>query len=116
MTSGRGLAYLHVVRPNTHGGGDGEVDSAAVVAAMRAAFDGVFIVNGGFEVDEAEAWVKDGRADAVCFGRMFIANPDLPARIAAGGPYNAPDPATFYGGGAAGYVDYPTLKAVEVVG
>ncbi len=113
VTAGRGLAYLHVVRPNSHGGGDGEADSAAIVASMRSAFDGAFIVNGGFEVQEAEDWVKDGRTDAVCFGRLFLANPDLPARIAADGPYNDWDADTFYGGGAKGYVDYPTLKAVE---
>ncbi|MDN5569091.1 MAG: alkene reductase, partial [Paracoccus sp. (in: a-proteobacteria)] len=58
---------------------------------------------------EAAAWVQNGQADAVAFGRDFIANPDLPARIAQDGPYNEPDPDTFYGGGAKGYTDYPTL-------
>ncbi|UWQ21059.1 alkene reductase [Jannaschia sp. W003] len=104
--AGKGLAYLHVVRPNTHGGGD-RVEG--VTEAMRAAFDGPFVVNGGFEPADAAEWIAEGRADAVSFGRLFIANPDLPRRIAEGAPLNEPDQSTFYGGGAEGYVDYPTL-------
>jgi N-ethylmaleimide reductase len=48
-------------------------------------------------------------ADMVSFGKLFLANPDLPRRLAIGGPFNDPDPATFYGGGDHGYVDYPAL-------
>ena len=55
--------------------------------------------------------VADGVADMVSFGVLFLANPDLPARLARGGPFNRPDPATFYGGGDEGYVDYPALPA-----
>ena len=116
LLAGRGLAYLHVIRPNSHTGKDGADEAADIVASLRAAFDGVFIVNGGFEVAEAEAWITAGRADAICFGRKFLANPDLPARIAADGPYNEPDADTFYGGGAEGYVDYPTLERKVVAG
>ncbi|WGH77555.1 alkene reductase [Jannaschia ovalis] len=112
LCAGRGLAYLHVVRPNSHGGGD-DATAEEIVPAMRGAFDGVFIVNGGFEIEEGARWLEAGRADAICFGRKFLANPDLPARIAAGGPYNEPDPDTFYGGGAEGYVDYPSLEKTE---
>lgn len=112
--SGKGLAYLHVVRPNSHGGGDEKVLLACqLMQKMKDAFDGLFIANGGFDVEEAEEWVREGRADAVAFGRLFLANPDLPARIAQDGPYNQPDPDTFYGGGAAGYVDYPTLEKTD---
>ena len=57
------------------------------------------------------ALVADGTADALTFGSLFLANPDLPARLAAGGPFNVPDAATFYGGGEQGYTDYPALAA-----
>ena len=57
--------------------------------------------------------VRSGRADAVAFGRHFIANPDLPHRLKVGAPLNPYDRATFYGSRAAGYVDYPTLEIVE---
>jgi N-ethylmaleimide reductase len=59
----------------------------------------------------AEA-IDAGMADAVAFGRMFIANPDLPERIRTGAPLNAFDRSTSYGGGAHGYIDYPTLAAL----
>jgi len=59
--------------------------------------------------------IRNGRADAVAFGRQFIANPDLPARLKLGAAINAYDRSTFYGGGAAGYVDYPALESAELV-
>ena len=108
--SGRGLAYLHVVRPNDQTGAGGAGD---VIAKMRSAFDGAFIANGSFSPEEGAAWIESGKADAIAFGRMFIANPDLPERIAAGGPFNEADPDTFYGGGAEGYTDYPPLDRTE---
>ena len=55
--------------------------------------------------------MASGAADAVAYGRPFIANPDLPERLKQDAPLNDPDPATFYGGGAEGYTDYPTLNA-----
>lgn len=114
LLSGRGLAYLHGVRPNSHDAEPGDVGRGnAIFDAMREAFDGPFIANGGFTPEEAEQWVGSGRADAVAFGRLFIANPDLPLRIREAGPYNEPDPSTFYGGGAEGYVDYPSLHRTK---
>lgn len=115
LIAGKGLAYLHGVRANSHGQGGAELSdrAGAILVAMREAFDGTFIANGGFEPDEAEQWLADGRADAIAFGRLFIANPDLPARLEQGGPFNEPDGSTFYGGGAAGYVDYPTLHKTQ---
>ena len=110
--SGRGLSYLHVVRPNDHTG-DGSGDEADLLAAMKDAFGGFFIANGNFAPEEAAEWVESGRADAVAFGRRFLANPDLPARIRQDGPYNDPDQSTFYGGGAEGYTDYPSLDAAR---
>ena len=80
---------------------------------MRENFDGVFVANGNLSPEDAVRWIEEDRADAVAFGRDFIANPDLPARIAQGGPYNEPDYDTFYGGDEHGYVDYPSLDAVH---
>ncbi|MEB3223069.1 MAG: alkene reductase [Candidatus Sericytochromatia bacterium] len=79
--------------------------------SLKEAFGGVFIANEGFTAESAEAAIAAGEADAVAFGRSFIANPDLPARLERGAPLNAPDPATFYSQGAAGYTDYPSLGA-----
>jgi N-ethylmaleimide reductase len=55
--------------------------------------------------------IEDGTADMISFATLFLANPDLPARLAAGGPFNTPDPGTFYGGDERGYTDYPALTA-----
>ncbi|WP_409462154.1 alkene reductase [Amycolatopsis sp. GA6-003] len=57
--------------------------------------------------------IDDGLADVLSFGRLFLANPDLPARLRAGGPFNEPDRETFYGGGATGYTDYPALHTTD---
>jgi 2,4-dienoyl-CoA reductase-like NADH-dependent reductase (Old Yellow Enzyme family) len=59
--------------------------------------------------ESAEEVVVSGEADAVAFGQLFIANPDLPKRLKLNAPLNAPQPATFYHPGAEGYVDYPAL-------
>ncbi|RPF71608.1 alkene reductase [Aurantiacibacter spongiae] len=109
LLSGRGLAYLHVVRATDHGGAGGEKSEGdRILAAMREAFDGTFVANGNLSPEDAAGWIARGDADAVAFGRAFLANPDLPARIAAGGDLNEPDPGTYYGGDARGYVDYPS--------
>jgi 2,4-dienoyl-CoA reductase-like NADH-dependent reductase (Old Yellow Enzyme family) len=79
--------------------------------ALKAAFGGVYVANEGFTRDSAEQAIKAGRADAVAFGKAFIANPDLPERLRAGAPLNHPDPATFYAHAAKGYTDYPALEA-----
>jgi 2,4-dienoyl-CoA reductase-like NADH-dependent reductase (Old Yellow Enzyme family) len=78
--------------------------------SLRAAFGGPFIANEGFTPETAAADVQEGRSDAVAFGKLFIANPDLPARLLAGAPLNAWRADTFYGGGAAGYTDYPAMQ------
>nr|WP_298138964.1 alkene reductase [uncultured Pseudomonas sp.] len=76
---------------------------------LKAAFGGVFIANEGFSKELGNAWLQSGKADAVAFGVPFIANPDLPARLAQDAPLNPPRPENFYGSGAVGYIDYPTL-------
>ncbi len=80
---------------------------------LRRAFSGVYIANEGFTRESAEQIVADGGADAVAFGKMFIANPDLVRRFAEDAALNEPVPATFYADGATGYTDYPALPSVN---
>jgi 2,4-dienoyl-CoA reductase-like NADH-dependent reductase (Old Yellow Enzyme family) len=77
---------------------------------LKAAFGGVFVANEGFTREEAEAALAAGEADAVAFGKLFIANPDLPRRFALGAPLNGWNSDTFYSEGHAGYTDYPALE------
>ena len=77
---------------------------------LKKAFGGVYIANEGFTQESAEAILAGGNADAVAFGKLFIANPDLPRRFARNATLNAWDSSTFYGGGAKGYTDYPSLE------
>lgn len=78
---------------------------------LKAAFDGPYIANEKFDLASANAAIEAGRADAIAFGKAYIANPDLVERLKAGAPLNVPDPSTFYGydNGPRGYTDYPTL-------
>ena len=76
---------------------------------IREAFGGVFIANEKFDRASGEATLENGNADAVAYGRLFIANPDLPRRFAEGAPLNEPNVSTFYSPGAQGYTDYPAL-------
>ncbi len=77
--------------------------------AIKQAFGGPYIANEGFDQAGAERALAEGKCDAVAFGKLFIANPDLPRRFAEHAPLNAWDTATFYSGGAHGYTDYPAL-------
>ncbi len=77
---------------------------------LKREFDGVYIANEKLTRDSATGLLERGEADAVAFGKLFIANPDLVDRLRSGAPLNAPRPELFYGGGAAGYTDYPKLK------
>lgn len=104
--SQRGIAYLHIAEPDWAGGPE---LTDAFRAQLRAAFNGALIFCGGYTATEADALVDQGVGDAVAFGRPFIANPDLVARFRQGAELNTPDRTTFYGGGAKGYTDYPTL-------
>ena len=100
------LAYLHVMRADFYG-----VQKADVLTVAREKYRGVLVGNMGYTPDEAEAAISAGKLDAVAFGTAFLANPDLPARIQAKAPLNAPDPSTFYTPGAKGYTDYPAMAA-----
>lgn len=98
-----GLAYLHVVEPVGAENG--------VAHLLRERFQGPFMLNGGYNLETGNAALASGAADLVSFGVLFLSNPDLPERFAEGAPLNEPDRKTFYGGGAKGYVDYPTREA-----
>ena len=87
-------------------------DPAAIPALgpeLKKQFGGVYIVNEGFTPATAGQAIQEGWADAVAWGKLFIANPDLPERFRSGAPLNAPAQETFYAKGPKGYVDYPAL-------
>ncbi|MDR3484677.1 MAG: alkene reductase [Bradyrhizobium sp.] len=104
------VGYLHVMEPTEEDLKTGTVQIEHTTAALRPAFPGVMISNGGYDKAKAETALAAGTADLVSFGVPFIANPDLPARFQNDAPLNTPDPATFYGSGAKGYTDYPSLS------
>jgi N-ethylmaleimide reductase len=113
MLDGRGLAYLHVVNPalvevERHVPPDPR--ALRMVELIRREYRGRLIIAGGFDHETAEEWLEEGRADLIAFGRRFLANPDLPERFRLRAPLNPDDPSTYYGGGAKGYTDYPTLQ------
>jgi N-ethylmaleimide reductase len=111
--SRRQIGYLHLIEPRARAGLREEADASApaIVAPFRALFAGPLIASGGFDRASAAATVAAGAADAIAFGRAFIANPDLPRRLKTGAPLNPYDRATFYGGSERGYTDYPALAA-----
>jgi N-ethylmaleimide reductase len=106
-----GLAYLHFIEPRSSGAGRAEVNHHNVPSAMvlfRPIWSSLLISAGGFTGEAAEAAIAQGHADAIAFGRIFIANPDLPRRLQHGFPLTPYNRATFYGGEEVGYTDYPT--------
>jgi N-ethylmaleimide reductase len=107
------LAYLHVVDPGISGNetlARSDPRGKAILKTIRDTFKGTLILCGGYTFDTAGEAIAYDQADLVAFGRLFLANPDLPERFRENALLNSPNPATFYGGGAIGYVDYPTLK------
>ncbi|GIF03931.1 alkene reductase [Actinoplanes siamensis] len=97
------LAYLHVA----------EAAGRELTRKLRAQWPGTYILNPGTYPNPTGpddlALIEDGTADLISFGALFLANPDLPARLAAGGPFNTPDMSKAYGGDHTGYIDYPAL-------
>ncbi|WP_213715791.1 alkene reductase [Cedecea lapagei] len=102
----RGIAYLHMSEPDWAGG---EPYTEAFRAKVRERFSGVIVGAGAYTPEKAEDLIGKGLIDAVAFGRSFIANPDLVARLHKNAELNPQRPESFYGGGAEGYTDYPTL-------
>jgi N-ethylmaleimide reductase len=107
------LAYLHIINPAIVGaiekGIEPDPGARRMLELMRERYRGTLIIAGGFDQGTADAWLLQGKADLIAFGRKFLANPDLPERFRSGASLNADDPSTYYGGGAKGYTDYPTL-------
>ena len=96
----RGLAFIAVREA---------VGPGRIGPELKRKFGGVYIANEGFSLETANQALAAGEADAVAFGKLFIANPDLPKRFALRAPLNTPNPNTFYGSGPNGYTDYPAL-------
>jgi len=104
------LTYIHVIEGATGGPRD---FATFDYASLRKRFRGAYIANNGYDFELATRQLDAGAADLIAFGKPFISNPDLVERLKRGAPLNAWDKATFYGGGAKGYTDYPTLEAAE---
>ncbi|MEW2192220.1 alkene reductase [Streptomyces microflavus] len=101
-----GLAYLHILE---------DAPIRELTLALRKVFTGTVLINvhsDGPTGPDDHTVIDDGIADLISYGVLFLANPDLPARLRAGGPFNTPDPSSFFGGDAKGYTDYPALDAV----
>jgi N-ethylmaleimide reductase len=104
------LVYIHVIEGAT--GGPRDI-APFDYARLRKRFHGAYVANNGYDFELATKVLASGAADLIAFGKPFISNPDLVERLRRGAPLNAWDKATFYGGGAKGYTDYPTLEAAE---
>jgi N-ethylmaleimide reductase len=103
------LAYAHLIVST-----EDDIRHGAVpvpLAELRQEFQGSLIVANGFNSETAARAVAEGVAAAVAFGRLFLANPDLPQRFRLNSPLNSPNESTFYGGSEKGYTDYPALGA-----
>ncbi|WP_158809775.1 alkene reductase [Beijerinckia sp. L45] len=108
--SRRGLAYIHVIEGST----GGQRDFAPFdYAGLRKAFGGAYMANNGYTRELAAETLDADKADLIAFGVPFLANPDLVERLRRNAPLNKPDQATFYGGDAKGYTDYPTLDQAQ---
>ncbi len=110
--SSLGLAYMHVLDHSAMGA---PPVPAEIKAKLRTTFKGTFILAGGFDHTTAEAALKAQQADLIAFGRPYVSNPDLVARMKANAPLTKPDDKTFYTPGASGYTDYPTLAQEDLV-
>src|SRR3954462_13738364 len=106
--SAQKLVYIHVVEGAT--GGPRDI-APFDYGSLRKRFKGTYIANNGYDFELANKVLAANEADLIAFGKPFLANPDLVERLKQGAPLTEPDKATFYGGGAKGYTDYPTLAA-----
>jgi N-ethylmaleimide reductase len=107
----RKLAYVHLIEPRASNAGmmDENCEAPSTRNLFRPLYSGALLSAGGYDREDAIKAIQDGGVDAVAFGRHFIANPDLPERLAIDAELNPYDRSTFYGGGAEGYTDYPYL-------
>ena len=105
-----GIVYLHVVEGATGGPRDA---SPFNYDSLRQRFKNTYIGNNGYDLTLASTHLSEGKADLFAFGRPFISNPDLVERLKTGAPLASLNPETLYGGGAAGYTDYPSLTEAK---
>jgi N-ethylmaleimide reductase len=105
-----GIAYLHINRAPDE---PQFANSFLAFAIFRPLFSGALIAAGCLDRDTGVALLRRGLADAVAYGRPFLANPDLPRRLLTGAPENAADPSTFFTPGLKGYLDYPTIDGPD---
>ena len=108
--SALGIAFLELREPGPEGT-FGKASVPPVSPAIRENFAGPLVLNSDYDGASGQRELDDGRADAIAFGRTFIGNPDLPARIAAGAPLAKDDAKTWYSRGPEGYIDYPAMAA-----
>jgi N-ethylmaleimide reductase len=108
----RGIAYLHIIEPEPQNAVKYTVNSEQISAVkhLKSIFKGTVIAAQGYDLESGNAVIERGDADLVAFGKLFIANPDLPERFRKNAPLNEPVVSAFYGGGEHGYIDYPTLE------
>jgi N-ethylmaleimide reductase len=102
-----GVVYLHVVEGATGGPRDA---AAFDYDSLHRRFKQAYLANNGYDLALAKSHLKEGKSDLFAFGRPFISNPDLVERLKTGAPLSTINPATLYGGGATGYIDYPTVS------
>ncbi|MDB5795306.1 MAG: NADH:flavin oxidoreductase [Noviherbaspirillum sp.] len=110
------LAYLHVINPAAAAVEkklQPPPEAMQMLELIRTKYRGPLMLAGGFDHDTAQEWLEQGRADLIAFGRKFLANPDLPERFRLRAELNPDDPPTYYGDGAVGYIDYPTLRQLR---
>jgi N-ethylmaleimide reductase len=104
------LAYLHLMEPN-----EVDLQNRPVMQNLapyyRQIYKGTLITNGGYVRETGDAILSSGNADLVSYGKLFIANPDLPKRLQLNAELNTPDPKLFYAPDEKGYTDYPFLAA-----
>jgi len=106
----RKLAYIHMVEPSITGDNDHADEGTYTLQPFRQVWRNAFLVAGGYTAETGANALTKGHADVVVYGRLFLANPDLPKRFQLGAPLNEPNRETFYTPGLEGYLDYPFLK------
>ena len=106
MLSRLGIAFLELREPGPNGT-FGKASVPPVAPAIRDVFSGPLVLNSDYDGASGQRELDEGRADAIAFGRTFLANPDLPKRLAEGIALNADNPRTWYAPGPEGYTDYP---------
>jgi N-ethylmaleimide reductase len=106
-----GVTYLHIIEPvaQNHPMATPESLTRPIAPILREAFEGTFMINGGYDKESGTAAIESGTADLICYGVPFIANPDLVKRYQTNAALNTPDPSSFYSGDGKGYTDYPAL-------